>query len=99
MTWFLSPAISRILKRIALSALSLIPSICLAASPKLAPDLAAVDPRGVVDVIIQFNVPAEQQQAKISQAGGVHHGDLPNINGALYSIPAVALDGLATIRT
>ena len=83
------------LKRIALSALSLIPSICLAASPGLAPDLASADPRGVVDVIVQFNVPAQQQHASISQLGGVHRADMGIINGAVYSIPVVALGALA----
>ena len=93
--WFISSPVNRTFSFMLLSVLSLLPSTGLADSPKLAPEIANNNRRGVLDVIIQFNVPAEQQRATISQAGGVHQADLPNINGALYSIPAVALDGLA----
>ena len=48
-----------------------------------------------MDVIIQFNGPAEQGKTKVREKGGVHHSDLPNINGALFSIPALSLDGVA----
>jgi serine protease AprX len=77
-------------------ALAFLPLVCFGGSPKIAPDLAAADPRSTVDVVVQFVAPADaNQQRRIGQMGGVRKADLDLIGAAVYSIPAVALDGLA----
>jgi hypothetical protein len=77
-------------------ALLLIPLLCFGRSPKLASDLDNVDPQSTVDVIVQFATPADNEQhQKINQVGGLLRADLELIQGAVYSIPAAALTGLA----
>jgi serine protease AprX len=73
----------------------LLPLLCFGA-PKLAPDLANLDPQSNVRVIVQFATPPGlQDHQRIQQAGGVHESDLDLVRGSVYSLPAAALKGLA----
>src|SRR3982750_3665971 len=77
-------------------ALVFLPHPCFAKSPKIAPDLRDVNPHTNVDVIVQFKAPPDgEQDAGVTRLGGVRRAELKLIHGALYSIPAAALDGLA----
>ena len=77
-------------------ALLLVSFVCFAQPPKLAPDLQGVDPRSIVNVIVQFATPpGAQQLGRINQLGGTLTTGLDLIQGAAFSLPASALAGLA----
>ncbi len=68
------------------------------ASPKqkLAPDLPPANTGSVVDVIIQYNNPPQQQQHdKVAQKGGMLKADLGIANSAAYSVPASQLKSVS----
>src|SRR5260370_18333601 len=65
-------------------------------SAKISSELRRRDSDRDVDVIVQFqHVPTEAHHQKIRNHGGALKTDLPIVKGALYSIPAAALDDLA----
>src|SRR5260370_28552164 len=69
---------------------------CSGASPKLAPDLAGLDPASFVDVIVQYTAaPNESHAARIRALGGTPKVDLSVIHAAVYTLPAAALEALA----
>lgn len=83
-------------RRMAQSIPFFLPVLCLAGSPKIAADLTGIDPHSVVNVVVQFTAPpAAQNRARIAELGGVEKADLSLIKGALYSLPAGALEALA----
>jgi hypothetical protein len=83
--------------RSAAFALVLVPFLGFSSSAKLAPDLSQIDPQSRVDVIIQFAMPpGDQQHASILQRGGLLKTNLDLVQAAVYSIPAVALEALAS---
>src|SRR5712692_3151183 len=67
------------------------------ASDKLSRDLSLRENGSTVDVIIQFNTePTEQHHQKISAKGGTLKANLSGvIKGALYSVPASALEDIS----
>lgn len=68
----------------------------LADSSKVSRDLAGKAPGAVVDVIVQFrNAPTEQQHKKVKDKGGNLKSRLDAVKGALYSLPAAAINDLA----
>src|SRR5215510_3863898 len=74
----------------------LIPFVCFGSQEKLSPDLANVDPQATVRVIVQFATPpTAQDRQRVLQLGGDLEADLDLVNAGLYSVPAVALKGLA----
>jgi hypothetical protein len=63
---------------------------------KLAPDIPAGSDTGRIDVIVQFSsAPSQEHHARIERRGGQRNNDLSTINGAVYSIPAVAAAAIA----
>jgi serine protease AprX len=75
-----------------------LPLVCFCAPPNVAPDLANVDPHGVVNVIVQFiSPPGSQEINAINHLGGMpQQADLGLIQAASYSIPASAIAALAS---
>jgi hypothetical protein len=50
----------------------------------------------MVDVIVQFTAaPTELDIVSIRRSGGALKRQLPNVHGALFSVPAAALQGIA----
>ncbi|MFN0168755.1 MAG: S8 family peptidase, partial [Bryobacteraceae bacterium] len=77
--------------------LLLLPAIAsLASASKLAKDLNGIDKSKTVDVIVQFSSPlSESHHTKVKQHGGSLKRALGAVKGALYSVPAEALERLA----
>src|SRR5271154_6225969 len=64
--------------------------------PKIAADLESRNPGTQVDVIIQYKQGAQQQHVDaVSRKGGFHKGNLDIVKGAVFSVPATALEELA----
>ena len=79
-----------------IAVLILTASCAFARHPKIAPDLGGVDRTSKVDVIIQFkHVPTEAQHQKVRNQGGMLRAPFELLKGALYSVPASALERLA----
>ena len=67
-----------------------------AGSSKIARDLQNRDPNSTVDVIVQYNnAPTEKHHQKVRDQGGSYKGGLDAVKGALYSLPAAAIQRLA----
>ena len=63
---------------------------------KLSNDLQRVSPGSMVDVIVQFEAPpTEPDFNDVLGSGGALKQRLPNIQGALFSLPGAALRGIA----
>jgi serine protease AprX len=70
--------------------------IASAQRSKIAPDLARIDTRSKVNVIVQFkHVPTEAQHMKVRNQGGRLTMRLGRVKAGLYSVPASALATLA----
>src|SRR5262245_56418122 len=75
--------------------LLLLPVLCSARSLKLARDLDNLDPQSAVTVIVQYASPIGTEQVdKVAQRGGSLKKELGLIRGAVYSLPAGALESL-----
>src|SRR4051812_34510703 len=62
----------------------------------LSNDLQRVPPTAMVDVIVQFaSAPTAADLEAIAHSGGALKRRLPNIDGALFSLPGAALQGIA----
>jgi serine protease AprX len=83
--------------RAARSAVLFLPLICFGGPFKVSPDLADADPHSVVNVIVQFVLPPDNDDNQtINQLGGVpQQADLSLIRAKIYSIPAKAVAALA----
>src|SRR4051794_23235173 len=63
---------------------------------KLSDDLQRVPPSAMVDVIVQFTgAPTADDLQAIGRSGGALKRHLPNINGALFTLPGAALQGIS----
>jgi serine protease AprX len=63
---------------------------------RVADELKSLDQNATVDVIVQFkHAPTEEHHRSVRDRGGMHKADLHLIKGALYSIPASAIESLA----
>lgn len=79
-----------------IAVLILTASCAFARHPKIALDLDGVDRTSKVDVIIQFkHAPTEAQHQKVRNQGGMLRAPFELLKGALYSVPASALERLA----
>ncbi len=64
--------------------------------PKVSVDLEGRDPESSVRVIVQYKRAVQQRHIDaVVRQGGRYQGTLNVVNGAVYSIPAKALSGLA----
>ena len=64
--------------------------------PKLSTELEGLDPEAAVNVIIQYKHTPEQRHIDaVVRTGGRHLGTLGLVHGAVFSVPAKALAGLA----
>src|SRR5580704_17669979 len=64
--------------------------------PKIAADLESRDAGTQVDVIIRYKQGAQQKHVDaVSRKGGFHRGNLDIVKGAVFSVPATALEELA----
>jgi serine protease AprX len=71
-------------------------SFAFARNPKLGRDLDGIDPNSNVDVIIQFqHFPTEAHHQMVRDHGGALKAPFRSIKGAVYTVPASALEGLA----
>ncbi len=65
------------------------------AGPKIAHDLEGLDPNETVDVIIQFVEPPDASDlSAVQNQGAALKRSLPAIDGALFELPAAALNAL-----
>ena len=72
-------------------------SSALAQSPKVAAELSALRPSSTASVIIQYReAPTEAHHARVAQLGGRGRLDLGVIKAARYTLPARALEQLAS---
>src|SRR5258705_10619185 len=63
---------------------------------KLSDDLQRLSPGGQVDIIVQFMAPPGNDDLdQIARAGGNLKKHFPAIHGALITLPAAALQGIA----
>ena len=71
-------------------------SFAFAQSPKIAPDLAGLNPKSKAKVIIQYrHAPADADHRDVVNRGGSFTRHLHLINGDVYTLPASALAALA----
>jgi serine protease AprX len=83
--------------RAALVFLLLASGLCSGRSNKLSSDLETTTDSGNVDVIVQFaERPSNQQHGNIERRGGKLKAELDVISSAVYSVPASALEDLAS---
>ena len=79
-----------------LSLLLLASSLAFGRNARIAEDLERGNPDSMVNVIVQFrHTPTATHHRKVSERGGRHLATLDLINGAVYSVPAGALEDLA----
>ena len=86
------------IKRFALAAVIflLLAGMAFARHPKLAVDLDNMDPNSNVEVIIQFkHSPTEAHHQMVRDRGGALRVSFHSIKGAVYTVPAGALEALA----
>src|SRR3954449_816206 len=63
---------------------------------KLSDDLQRVPPAAMVDVIVQFSgTPSAADLEAIGHSGGALKRRLPNIDGAVFTLPGAALQGIS----
>src|SRR5215472_3017349 len=91
-----SPRVKALLKCLLLTTGLLCSSLMAANNNKLSRDLALSAATGPVDVIIQFtHLPSDKDLAPVARMGGGLKRIFPNIHGALMTLPAAALHGVA----
>src|SRR5271170_5798554 len=72
-------------------------SLCYGQHSKLSPDLEGRDPEAPVNVIIQYKqTPQQSHIDAVVSKGGRHLRTLDVVHGAVFSVPAKALAGLAS---
>jgi serine protease AprX len=75
----------------------LISGLANAKSHKVAQDCDGIDPQATVDVIVQFTgVPTDKHEKKVKDKGGKFKSKLEVVKGALVSLPAAAIEALAS---
>ena len=82
--------------RLVTALLIAVSAVAMAQPVKVSKYLTRVDPKSTVDVIVQYKQPPTlAHHKKVFALGGTLKRELPLINAASYSLPAVSLQALA----